>query len=88
MNQWRNEHSFRDELSHHLVFTKNDEEPFFFPVAVDPNHLSPQEAAWKSRLTFGGGVSTRMSRHFDERKMPMLIPPRSTVEGFVYTNLD
>jgi hypothetical protein len=27
MNQWRNEHSFRDELSHHLVFTKKDEEP-------------------------------------------------------------
>jgi hypothetical protein len=27
MNQWRNEHSFRDELSHHPVFTKNDEEP-------------------------------------------------------------
>jgi hypothetical protein len=27
VNQWRNEHSFRDELSHYLVFTKNDEEP-------------------------------------------------------------
>jgi hypothetical protein len=27
VNQWRNEHSCRDELSHHLVFTKNDEEP-------------------------------------------------------------
>jgi hypothetical protein len=30
VNQWRNEHSFRDELSHHLVFTKNDEEPTSF----------------------------------------------------------
>jgi LssY C-terminus len=57
-------------------------------VAVDPNHFSPQEAAWKSRITFGGDANTRMSRHFDERKMPMLIPPRSTVEGFVYTKLD
>jgi hypothetical protein len=27
VNQWKNEHSLRDELSHHLVFTKNDEEP-------------------------------------------------------------
>jgi hypothetical protein len=27
VNPWRNEHSFRDKLSHHLVFTKNDEEP-------------------------------------------------------------
>jgi hypothetical protein len=27
VNQWRNEHSLCDELSHHLVFTKNDEEP-------------------------------------------------------------
>ena len=24
VNQWRNEHSLRDELRHHLVFTKND----------------------------------------------------------------
>ena len=24
MNQWRNEHSFQDRLSHHLGFTKND----------------------------------------------------------------
>jgi hypothetical protein len=27
VNQWRNEHSFRNELSHHLVFTKSDAEP-------------------------------------------------------------
>jgi hypothetical protein len=32
VNQWRNEHSLRDELSHHLVFTKNDEEPTFFTL--------------------------------------------------------
>jgi hypothetical protein len=24
INQWSNEHSVCDELSHHLVFTKND----------------------------------------------------------------
>jgi hypothetical protein len=30
VNQWRNEYSFRDELSHYLVFTKNDEEPTSF----------------------------------------------------------
>jgi hypothetical protein len=27
VNQWKNEHSFRDELRHHLVFTKTDDEP-------------------------------------------------------------
>jgi hypothetical protein len=27
VNQGRNGRSLRDELSHHLVFTKNDEEP-------------------------------------------------------------
>ena len=27
VNQGRNEHSLHDELSHHLVFTKTDEEP-------------------------------------------------------------
>jgi len=27
VNQGRNEHSLHDELSHHLVFTKTDDEP-------------------------------------------------------------
>jgi hypothetical protein len=27
VNEGRNERSLRNELSHHLVFTKNDEEP-------------------------------------------------------------
>ena len=61
---------------------------FFLPAALDPTYFSPQEAAWKSRLTFGGDANTRMARHFDAHKMPTLIPPRSTVEGFVYTKLD
>jgi hypothetical protein len=60
----------------------------FMPAALDPTYFSPQEAAWKSRITFGGDANTRMSRHFDARKMPILIPPHSTVEGFVYTKLD
>jgi hypothetical protein len=32
INQWRNEHSLRDELSHHLVFTKSAEEPTLFTL--------------------------------------------------------
>src|SRR5215510_1606159 len=61
---------------------------FFMPATLDPTYFSPQEAAWKSRLTLGGDANTNMSRYFDRRKMPILIPPRSTVEGFVYTKLD
>jgi hypothetical protein len=60
----------------------------FMPAALDPTYFSPQEAAWKSRITFGGDANTRMSRHFDAHKMPILIPPHATVEGFVYTKLD
>ena len=32
VNQGRNEHSLHDELSHHVVFTKNDEEPTSFTL--------------------------------------------------------
>jgi hypothetical protein len=41
VNQWRNEHSFRHELSHHLVFTKNDEEPTLF-TSVGNSADSPE----------------------------------------------
>jgi hypothetical protein len=39
-NQWSNAHAFRDELSHHLVFTKNDEEPISFtPVRNEADRI-------------------------------------------------
>jgi hypothetical protein len=72
------------------VRIENGEDQVYFvlPAALDPTYFSPQEAAWKSRLPFGGDANTRMARHFDAHKMPILIPPHSTVEGFVYTKLD
>ena len=41
VNQCRNEHSCRDELSHHLVLTKSDEEPTSF-TSVGSSADSPE----------------------------------------------
>jgi hypothetical protein len=40
VNQGRSEHSLRDELGYHLVFTKNDEEPTpFTPVRNEADRI-------------------------------------------------
>jgi hypothetical protein len=45
VNQWRNEHSFRDELGHHLGFTKNDEEPISFTPVGNEADLMTSKAS-------------------------------------------
>jgi hypothetical protein len=50
MNQWRNEHSCRDELSHHLVFTKKDEEPASFTLVRSEAGLARDTSARRATV--------------------------------------
>jgi len=62
-------------------------------LSVDPNYYSPSEVAWKFRNFDSPDVPEANSLeqradYFYDRHVPVLIPPRSLVSGFVYTNLD
>ena len=56
-------------------------------LSIDPDYFTPSEIAWKFR---GQGEMSfdDMMDLFMERHIPVLIQPRSTVSGYVYTNLD
>jgi hypothetical protein len=76
VNQWRNEHSCRDELSHHLVFTKSDEEPGNFGELCHSGH----------RLLVCRTVSKRLSSRahhapFDLSGLAIALTRRATLSG-------
>lgn len=55
--------------------------------SIDPNYFSPSEAAWISR-SFGESGGDEKILYFLEQHIPVRILPKSTNNGFVYTNLD
>ena len=67
----------------------NQEEKAFtlMLLSLDPDYFSPSEVAWR----FRGQSETSFDDLMDlflEKHLPVIIPPRSTVSGYVYTNLD
>jgi hypothetical protein len=65
------------------------EEAFYFlPISVDPDYFSPFELAWIYRPSGSESALRDAATHFDRFDLPILIPGKSTVSGFVYANLD
>ncbi len=64
-----------------------DEELLVMPIAIDPDYFSPSEAAWRSRRLFERRSREKMS-YYSERQLPMFVPPKSEVSGFVFANRD
>lgn len=68
-------------------------------LSLDPEYFSPSEVAWKFRSynenDFDSENDANETRSLDDlieyflqKHVPIIIPPNSTVSGFVYTNLD
>lgn len=68
-------------------------------LSIDPDYFSPSEIAWMFRsygenklddeesLKEKGSLGDKIDMFMD-RHIPIVVPPRSTVSGYVYTNLD
>ena len=69
------------------IDNQEEEEFALMLLSIDPDYFTPSEIAWKFR---GQGEMSfdDMMDLFMERHIPVLIQPRSTVSGYVYTNLD
>ena len=69
------------------IDNQEEEEFALMLLSIDPDYFTPSEIAWKFR---GQGEMSfdDMMDLFMERHIPVLIYPRSTVSGYVYTNLD
>jgi len=56
-------------------------------LSVDPNYFSPSELAWMFRNEGEGSLDDKIDMFLDKH-VAVIVPPRSTVSGYVYTNLD
>ena len=64
-----------------------DDDLLLMYLAIDPNYFAPSEAAWVSRRWFERRSDDKM-RFFGEKHMPLIVKPRTSEAGFVFTNLD
>jgi hypothetical protein len=71
-----------------LEIKNNEPQEFLLMLlGIDRDYFSPSEVAWQAREQ-GERFDAEILRRFDETHIPIVIPPRSTRSGFVYTNLD
>jgi hypothetical protein len=69
------------------IDNQEDKELYLMLLSLDPEYYSPSEIAWMYR---GQGESSldEMTQTFLERHVQVVVPARTTVTGYVYTNLD
>ena len=56
-------------------------------LSLDPDYFAPSEVAWVSGARSDEALALETNTFF-QRHVPVLIPPQSTVSGYVYTHLD
>ena len=72
-----------------LSIDNHDRVPYaFLRVSVDQNMFSPLEAAYRNHYRLFVFANAQMDAYFLQNAIPQVIPPGSTVSGFVYTNKD
>ncbi|HIF96856.1 MAG TPA: hypothetical protein EYQ54_07500 [Myxococcales bacterium] len=54
-------------------------------LSIDRDYFSPSEVAWKTRALGEGRLDERML-YFLEQHLPVVVPPKSSISGFVYAN--
>ncbi|MBW2057765.1 MAG: LssY C-terminal domain-containing protein [Deltaproteobacteria bacterium] len=64
------------------------DEDWIFQTRVDPDYYSPAEVAYIKRFRFSRSKNNRMRAHFESMDVPVLVPPKETVSGFVHTDAD
>jgi hypothetical protein len=62
-------------------------ELFLMLLSVDREYFTPSEVAWRFKGKEGVSFDDRIDALVD-RHVSIIIPPHSTVSGYVYTNLD
>lgn len=80
------------------IDNQEDKELYLMMLSIDPDYFSPSEVAWMFRAykedslddDDTGNIVSLNDRidMFVDKHIPVIIPPRSTVSGYAYTNLD
>ena len=69
------------------IDNQEDQQLYLMVLGVDPDYFAPSEVAWQFKSHGSESLAARADRLL-EMHIPVVIPPKSTVSGYVYTNLD
>ena len=69
------------------IENQGDKVLYLMLLSLDPNYFSPSEVAWAFPAD-GEATLEDSIDFFVEKHIPIVIAPRATVSGYVYTNLD
>ena len=69
------------------IDNREDGELYLMLLSIDPDYFAPSEVAWMFRGETEG-TWLDLADMFLDKQIPVMVPPRSTVSGYVYTNLD
>jgi hypothetical protein len=68
------------------IENRSDQGAWYFPIGTDPAYFAPFEVAYMFHHWWTGDRNQRISEHLIGNAMPLEVPARSTVKGFVYTH--
>jgi len=72
-----------------IEIENTSENPYWiYPSQTDPDYYSPAEVAYMKRFWCSSSKNNRMRAHFENMDFPVLIPPATTVSGFIHTSMD
>lgn len=69
------------------IDNREEKEFFLMLLSIDPEYFSPSEVAWMFRKQGDDSLEDKI-KILASRHIPVIIPAKSTVSGYVYTNLD
>ena len=69
------------------IDNREEKEFFLMLLSIDPEYFSPSEVAWMFRKQDDDSLEDKI-KILASRHIPVIIPAKSTVSGYVYTNLD
>jgi hypothetical protein len=69
------------------IENQEDKEFYLMLLSLDPDYFSPSEVAWVFRMQDESSLDDMIDMFIDHH-IPVVVPPHSTVSGYVYTNLD
>lgn len=61
---------------------------YFLPASLDPDYYSPAEVGYIFRKMWRTKRNRRVNEFMEEKGIPILLPERGEIEGFVFTSLD
>jgi hypothetical protein len=70
------------------IENKSEDPYWLFHIQTDQDYYSPAEVAYIKRFRFSPSTNNRMRAYFESMVLPRLAPPRETVSGFIFTNMD